>query len=356
MTPFALNWFETEARVARATIQDVAKACGLSVSTVNRTLHEPNKVRPETLQSVLQAAESVGFYGIGSIRDSLHSARPRVRVGILLLQRNRAFYKSLAAVLETAAAAVRDHEVVIQIEFLDELSPQNVSTGLNRLAEKADVIGLVAPEHPIVSATIERLAESGKKIFALISQLSARCAVGYIGLDAWKVGRTAGWAFDNLCRRQGEIGILVGNHRFRCQETNESGFRSYFREHASDFVLLEPQSTFENANIAREVTEDILAKHPDLVGLFISGGGISGAAAALRESGRAKDIVAVGYDLTDVTRAGLLDGTINFLISHPMAQLGEAAMAAIIQAFESSADFPTQSISLPFDIFTSENL
>jgi LacI family transcriptional regulator len=342
--------------VARATIHDVAKASGLSVSTVNRALHEPNKVRPETLQSVLQAAESVGFYGIGSIREGLNSAKPKIRVGILLLQRNRAFYKSLAAALEAAAAAVKDHEVLIQIEFLDEHSPQDVSTGLERLAEKADIIGLVAPEHPIVSATIERLTESGKKIFALISQFSARCPVGYIGLDAWKVGRTAGWAFDNLCKRNGKIGILVGNHRFRCQETNESGFRSYFREHASNFALLEPQSTFENANIAREVTEDILAKHADLVGLFISGGGISGATAALRDSGRASDIVAVGYDLVDATRTALLDGTLNFLISHPTTRLGEAAINAMIQAFDGGTDFPPMSISLPFDIYTSENL
>ncbi len=342
--------------MARARIHDVAKAAGLSVSTVNRALHEPDKVRPETLQSVLQAAESVGFYGIGSIRQGLNSTKPRIRIGILLLQPHRAFYQSLAAVLEAAATTVQDHEVLLQIEFLNELSPQNVSEGLERLAERTDVIGLVAPEHPIVSATIDRLSESGKKIFALISQLSARCSVGYIGLDAWKVGRTAGWAFDNLCKQEGKIGILLGNHRFRCQEANESGFRSYFREHANNFVLLEPQSTFENANIAREVTEDILAKHADLVGLFISGGGISGATAALRASGRASDIVAVGYDLMDVTRTALLDGTLNFLISHPMTRLGEAAISAMVQAFDGGADFPPSTISLPFDIYTPENL
>lgn len=342
--------------MARTTIQDVAKASGLSVSTVNRALHEPGKVRAETLQSILQAAESVGFYGIGSIRDGLYSTTPKIAIGILLLQRNRALYKLLAAELETAAAAVRNHDVMIQIEFLDELSPQNVSAELERLAEKADVIGLVAPEHPIVSATIERLTERGKKIFALISQLSAGCSVGYIGLDAWKVGRTAGWAFDNLCKREGKIGILVGNHRFRCQETNESGFRSYFREHASNFVLLEPQSTFENANIAREVTEDILAKHADLIGLFISGGGISGATAALRDSGRGRDIVAIGYDLVDATRAALLDGTLNLLISHPMTRLGETAITAMIQAYDGGPASTPSSINLPFDLHTSENL
>jgi LacI family transcriptional regulator len=46
-----------EDHMARATIHDVAKAANLSVSTVNRALHEPEKVRAETLQMVLQAAE-----------------------------------------------------------------------------------------------------------------------------------------------------------------------------------------------------------------------------------------------------------------------------------------------------------
>lgn len=345
-----------EGKVARTTIQDVAAAAGLSVSTVNRALHQPEKVRGETLRAVLAAAESVGFYGIGTIRQSVKSDRPRVRIGILLLQRTRSYYKSLARALEAAAAAVTDREVVMQIEFLDELSPQNTSDGLTRLGAQVDVIGVVAAEHPLVSATIERLGEQGVKVFALISQLTASCGVGYVGLDAWKVGRTAGWAFNNLCRRPGKIGILVGNHRFRCQETNESGFRSYFRENSSGFELLEPQSTFENANIARDVTEDILARHPDLAGLFISGGGITGAVTALRESGRGREIVAVGYDFTEFTAAALLDGTLNFIIALPMERLAAEAVAAMIAASESAADVPLKSISLPFEIHTPENL
>ncbi|MBV1701942.1 MAG: substrate-binding domain-containing protein [Hyphomicrobiales bacterium] len=343
--------------MARATILDVAKASGLSVSTVNRALHEPEKVRDETLMSVLQAAEIVGFYGLGSIRESVKSARPKVRIGILLLQRNRAFYKSLGVAFEAAAKSHRDHEVVIQIDYLDELSPQNVSDGLIRLAQKADVLGVVAPEHPLISATIERLAEAGKKFFGLISPLTARCGVGYVGLDAWKVGRTAAWACHNLCRNENaKIGILVGNHRFRCQETNESGFRSYMREHASGIVILEPQSTFESANIAREITETMLIRHKDLAGLFVCGGGISGVIQAFRESDRRQNVVVVGYDNTEVTQGALLDGTMNFMISHPIARLAQETIQAMTLAITRSADSTPQSITLPFEIFTPENL
>jgi LacI family transcriptional regulator len=224
------------------------------------------------------------------------------------------------------------------------------------LAEDSDLLGVVAPEHPIVAGTIAQLAGKGIKTFALISQLTAHCNVGYVGLDAWKVGRTSGWAFDNICKAPGKIAILVGNHRYRCQETNESGFRSYFREHPRGFELLEARSTFETASIAREVTEQLLEEHPDLIGLYVSGGGISGAVAALHDSGRAKEIVTVGYDLTEVTRAALLDGTINFLISHPLQTLAHEAITAMIRAFDGGSDFPPQSISLPFEIYTPENL
>ncbi len=64
----------------------------------------------------------------------------------------------------------------------------------------------------------------------------------------------------------------------------------------------------------------------------------------------------VAYDLTEVTRAGLLDGTIDFLISHPLQALAGEAIAAMIRAVEGGPDFPPQSIAPPFEIYTPENL
>jgi LacI family transcriptional regulator len=342
--------------MARATINDVAAEAGMSVSTVNRAIHEPGKVRAETLQIVMKAAETVGFYGVATIRRGLAVTKPKVRIGILLLQSNRVLYKTLNEALFFAAKSFKDHDVMIQIEHLDELSPQNVSSGMNRLAESADVLGVVSTEHPVVAQTIENLAAKGVKTFALISQLTARCNVGFVGIDVWKAGRTEGWAMDNCLKEVGKIGILVGNHRYRCQETNESGFRSYFREHPRGFELLDARSTFETASIAREVTESLLEQHPDIVGIHVSGGGISGVCAALRDAGRAKDIFITVHDLTEVTRAALLDGTINFLISHPIPAMAHETIAAMIRAAEGGPDFPPQSITLPFEIYTSENI
>ena len=150
------------------------------------------------------------------------------------------------------------------------------------------------------------------------------------------------------------IGILMGNPRYRNQEMNETGFRSFFRECAPDFTLLEPITTFESAAVAQELTEKLLAEHPDLAGLYISGGGISGALAALRATGRAGSLVVVGYDLTDVTRAALLDGTMTLLLSHPLARLARDAIDGMIRACGNPSS--NQTSIAPFEIYTRENI
>jgi LacI family transcriptional regulator len=342
--------------MTRVTIKDVAIAAGVSVSTVNRVLGGSKTVRGDTVRLVMEAADRVGYYGVGVIRSQIVSRRPRLRFGFLLHQPNRIFYKLLGAALQAAAEAASSHEIESQVVYAEDLSPQNISARLLELGDTCNAVGVVSAVHPLVTQAVETLTARNVPIFALISQLSAAGSVNYIGLDNWKVGRTSAWAFHNICKSPGKIGILVGNHRYRCQEMNESGFRSYFREFAPGFQLLEPLSTFETSAVAEEITEKLIAEHPDLLGLYISGGGMSGALNALRLTGKAGKIIAVGYELMDNTRAGLLDGTLTMVISHPLQRLAQETINGMIRAACASADASRQTVVLPFDLYPRENI
>jgi LacI family transcriptional regulator len=148
----------------------------------------------------------------------------------------------------------------------------------------------------------------------------------------------------------------MGNPRYRNQEMNETGFRSYFREHARDFVLLEPLSTFESSAVAQEMTERLLHDHADLAGFYVAGGGISGALAALRASDRAGKLVVVGYELMDNVRAALLDGTITLSIAHPLANLASETITGMTRAMTPNGENASHTRIVPFDIHTRENL
>ncbi len=177
-----------------------------------------------------------------------------------------------------------------------------------------------------------------------------------MGPDNWKVGRTAAWVIANICKAPGRVGILVGNHRFRCQEANESGFRSYFREFAPVFTILEPLSTFETSAVAEEITEKLLNEHPDMKGLFVAGGGISGVIRALRTEDAGRQIVTVGHQFMDNTREALLDRTLTMLIHDPMETMTRETIAAMIRAKEEGQSFAPYQRNLPFELYTQENI
>jgi LacI family transcriptional regulator len=166
----------------------------------------------------------------------------------------------------------------------------------------------------------------------------------------------AAWAFDKMVRNPGKIGLLVGTHRLRNQELNESGFRSYFREHTSGFTILEPLATYESAAIAREHIETLLAQHPDLCGVFISGGGITGAIAALRDTPKRQDFVAVGYELFEDTRAALIDGTLSMVISHPTLQFAQETIATMLKCHAAGPNAGAHRATIGFDIHISESV
>ncbi len=337
----------------RATIQDLAEKSGVSVSTIDRILNGRDKVRASTAERVLAAAEALEFYALPALRKRLKVDQPKLRLGFLLQQSHRTFYRLIADALKDAAASSPE-PVDIIVEHLDDLSPETVAGRMLRMGEQVQALAVVSAEHPRVASAIETLGSQGVATYGLISELTAACGAGYIGLDNWKVGRTAGWAIAGLCKRPGPVGIVVGNHRYRCQELNESGFRSYCREHAPDFTLLEPVQTFEDNAVAREVTEQLLHRERDLVALYVSGGGMPGVLDALRNSGRGQSILTVGYELTTHTRAGLMDNLLSMVFAHPIKRLAAEAIAQM-QKDLSDAAAPTKRI-LNFDIYGPENI
>lgn len=342
--------------MARPTIRDLADRAGVSIATVNRVLAGHAGVSPDKRERVESAAAEIGFYGLAAIHQRNIASRRKYKLGVLLLQPHRQFYQLVAASLHEAAKAVPDADVDLRVDFLQDLTPQNTADRAVELARECEAICVTAAVHPVVIQALERIAGNGVRVFAFITQLSTTGVFPYVGLDNWKVGRQSAWFFGNICRAPGKIGILIGNPRYRNQEMNETGFRSYFREYAPDFSLLEPLSTFESAAAAQEMTERLVDEHPDLTGLYITGGGISGALTALRGREMSGKLVVVGYELMEITRAALLDGTLTVAIAHPLRKMAEQAVRGMIASLSSREDAVGYTSIIPFEIYTRENI
>ena len=348
----------------RPTIADVATRAGVSVATVNRVLGRSERVRYGTLQKVLAAARVLGFHIAPVMDDRLAHAQAALRLGLIVQTPHRHFSDPLERAIRQAALDDAPGHVAMISEHLDDLSPESMAQHMRELGAQCQVLVVLALEHPLVVDVVDQLSEQGVHVLALASPLAARHNVAYVGTDAWKMGRTAAWALHHGGLSEGPVGILLGTHRFRCHDMYEGGFRSYMREHLPQVTVLEALSTLESDSIGHEVTERLLQSHPDLRGLYVPGGGITGALTALRAAAPAQRVQCVGHELLPATRSALLDGTLLMVFAHPFEAMARATVTLARHlvggkaATSNSAPVLTapNSVMLPFEIYTSENL
>jgi len=78
--------------------------------------------------------------------------------------------------------------------------------------------------------------------------------------------------------------------------------------------------------------------------------------AALRTCGKTGQVIAVGHQLMDNTRIGLLDGTLSLVINSPTEKFVGETIAGMIRACQASADQGRHTIVIPFEICTRENI
>jgi LacI family transcriptional regulator len=340
--------------VKRPTLHDLAKAAGVSIATVDRVINRRLPVSDDTAQRVVAAAEAIGYHATSLLKRRLHEMPVR-RFGFLL-QKPDAFYRQLGQELVNATRASQQVEGKPVVEFIEDVVPSIIAERLLQTSKRVDALAVVAMDHPLVNEAVETVTATGKPVFTLLSNITSSACAGHFGADSRKCGRIAAWTISRLAQKTGKIGILVGSHGYLNQDLSEISFRTYMREHAPQFQLLEPIVNFDDERLAYEaVTEMVKANH-DLVGVYVSGGGQEGLIRALRENQTTPKIVSVCNELTPATRQALQEGVVDLTLGTPFAALSRLLIEAMAKG-TIGAELPhLRPIMLPPDVFISENI
>ena len=102
------------------------------------------------------------------------------------------------------------------------------------------------------------------------------------------------------------------------------------------------------------MTAQLLRREPDLVGLYVAGGGVVGVLDALRETGRGRVIVTITNDITENTRRGLIDHDLSMVRARPISRLATEAIGRMLDDLRAGAGI--SNAILGFDIFSPENI
>jgi LacI family transcriptional regulator len=305
----------------RSTIHDVAREAGVSTATVDRVLNGREKVREETARKVYEAARLIGYHAAPLIGQRVQAEMPRLRLGLVLHKERQAFYQQFKAEAERAVTRALGVRASVQIEFAASQSPKDFTTLMEGLAGRVDVVAATAVTHPDVTDAVTRLNAKGIPCFSLLNDFGQGVRQNYIGLNNLKVGRIAAHMIATAAHHAGKVAIFVGGYRWHGHELRETGVRSYFREHAPQFQVLDTLVNLETRQLTYEATLDLLSRHPDIRGIYCAGGGMEGAIAAVHEVRAPGDVALVVNELTPESRAALISRHVTMVIATPLQRL-----------------------------------
>jgi LacI family transcriptional regulator len=304
-------------------IPDIARLAGVSTATVDRVLNQRAGVRAGTQQRVMRAAAELGLAELPATPKV--ATRP-MQLSFLLPAGNNRFIRMLGDMVGYSQEHWTPFNVRCRTEFIDSFDPQALAAALRRHGKRADGIALMALEHPAVREAVHELVSAGVPVVTLISDLSNSPRTAYLGLDNRAAGRTAGYLIGRFIgARPAKVALIAGSRSYRAHEEREAGFLHVLAELFGQLEVVGLREGHDDSEQNFAQTASLLQQHPSLAGIYNIGGASDGVARALKQAGRDQKVVLIGHGLTPDTRALLIDGSLDAVITQsPQTTLANA--------------------------------
>jgi LacI family transcriptional regulator len=313
--------FMKSAMPKRPTLIEIARLAGVGIATVDRVLNGRAPVREATALRVADAAAKLGHQSNVLTMLRARAALPQRRFGFVLHKRTQPFYRAFAAALQKAVAACADIDARAEIAFSASQAPADFAAEIRALAQRCDVIASSAVDHPDLDRAVDDVGRQGIPTFCLLSDFAQKSRAGYVGLDNAQAGRIAGWMAAQRLGGGGTAATIVGGTRWHGQVLRASAFAGYLQSHAPQTHVLDPVINLETRRMTYDAVRGLIGRHPDLRALYVAGGGMEGAIAAVRHMDQPRQIALIVNELTPESADALRDGIVCLVIATPLDDL-----------------------------------
>jgi LacI family transcriptional regulator, galactose operon repressor len=293
------------------TIRDIARASGVGTATVDRVLNGRGHITEATRHRVLTALSELGH---GSAHGT---AAARARIAFLT-ESGISFNQSLEKAVAEYAAAHREVECGFTAVTTAEFRPTDFAAMIERAAEGANGLVIVAREDLAINRTIREVAAHGIPVVCATTDLPNSGRLAYVGSDQASAGGTAAYLMGRvLGPRRGKI-LLVCSAPYRCQEERELGFRRVLRSEFSQLQIEERVHSNDDVEHTYHSVRKYIQDHGAPIGIYNVAGGNLGIARAVANAGLRERVVFIGHELNANSRMLLESDGMDFVIGHDL--------------------------------------
>lgn len=336
--------------IKKTTLDQIAAAAGVSLSTVDRVMNRRGGVSPAKEAKVLEWASRLNVD-----RVLFRGYLPMLRVAVLMQSPKNPFYRGLRDAFTDMDAALADMRLHCALHYLNLSQPQGTIKQIQQIAAAHDALIVVCPNDPDVAAALRQVAAS-TPVVTLITDIPASGRLAYVGPDNRQMGRAAGELMGRFCGSAGgDVLVVLGLQHMTGHEEREMGFRSVLRERFPQFVINETLESGEDQTRAGEVVRRALQNNSHIRGIYNVSAGNTNITQAIKSLGLAQQIVLITHELTTERRRMLRDGVIDVIIDQNPHEEARRALEIIAGHFNRLESEKNPGGYTPFNIYIREN-
>jgi ribose transport system substrate-binding protein len=321
-----MRWIQSTAVVAGACLAFTVAACGSS----------DNKSSSST--------------GSGTASSGSSPAK-KYKMTLITGVKGDEFYVTMGCGAKAAAAKAG---VDLDIQGPDKFDASLQTPIVNAVAAKKPDGVLIAPtDSKAMFAPIQQLSAAGAKIALVDTTLDQPdVAVSAISSNNVQGGTAAAKALVKLIGGSGKVAIVNVKPGISTTDQRAQGFQEGIKGTGAQFAG--QQYDDDDPAKAASITKAMLAKNPDLKGIFAANIlAAEGVASGLRESGK-KGVKVVTFDAGPKNVQDLKDGLIHALIAQKPAEIGADGVNQLVNELQKKP--VTKSITTGFVTITKDNL
>lgn len=332
----------------KPTFRDIAAEAGVGTATVERVLNGRGGVSPDLAERVVMAARALDYP-----RRLPDAHRGLLRIEVLMVRPETTFFRRLSRAFERIAATLNPL-VVLQRSFTDEMNPAEIARRIAATDTRRAALILTVPDHPLIRAAVATVAASGVPVVNLVNPAADRVGE-FVGIDNYAAGRTAARFMARMAVRPGPA-IALCHPIYRLHRERIRGF--------SDGLAAHPDSPVRFAWLGFGLDDDArsadllfqtLRRHPDLAGLYNSGGADAAILDVLRSDARGRDLFFVGHELTEATGRGLREGLMDIVLDQAPEAQARRALDVVLHRI-GLTDIAPDSSPIRFITFTADSV
>lgn len=276
----------------RSTYAEIAEKAGVSKATVSRVMNGDERVHPERIASVMEAAESLG-YRINRAARALSTGRTGL-VAVVIDDEPTALSDPFWGVILAGISRVflaNDLHSLLMVTPLD-----SEDSAIAHYLEGGEVDGAIFLQvHK--DAVINKVASTGLPVVLIGRPIDEDSLIPFVDTDNVEGGAQATrHLFERGCLN---VATITGDLDASAGADRLTGFKKAHQIEGlpvRDELIARGDWTFESAKI---LTLRLLAKHPEIDGIFAANDMMAiGAIAAIQQRGLRvpDDIAVVGFD------------------------------------------------------------